>query len=425
MCNDAPCFSGCPAGVNPRKFIRKIRFGNLAGAVRLIRTANILAGSCSYICPCLSTCSGKCTSDKLDRPIDIIGLQRYVCEWERTNGMVKPLPGTKTGKRVAVIGSGPAGLACAAELAVRGHVPVVFDEAGEAGGMLRQAIPDFRLPREMLDFEIDIIRALGVEFQLGVKVDDANKLLSDGFSAVFIGTGVGLAKKAGLTGEDKPGVFQALDFLRAAKKGAVELPADKRAVVIGGGDTAIDAARVLKRAGCRVMMVYRRTRADMPAYRPDIAIAEQEGIEIIFNTVVRSITGTDGVQGVRCVRVRWSEAGRVSTGYSVEGNEFPIPCGIVVQATGQEPGTLFDLRTSPKNYIAVDHKMMTSTPGIFAGGDIVSGPATAVEAVAQGKLAAGFVDEYLGTSEKRYNRHSDGSRNPALSTSSGPRRSPG
>lgn len=406
LCDDAPCFCGCPAGVSPKRFIRKIRFGNIKGAVRELKRANVLAGSCSYICPCQNTCMGKCTSEKLDSPINIIGLQKFVCEWERENGMIEPEPGTGTGSKVAVIGSGPSGLACAAELAVKGHKSVVFESSSELGGMLRQVIPAFRLPNEMLDFEIEFIKKLGVQFETGKEISDPKTLLGDDFKAVYIATGVGTSKKTGLIGEEKKNVYQALDFLAEQKKVAAELALlnsakqalplqGKRVVVVGGGDTAIDSARVSAKLGASVVMAYRRTRKDMPAYRPDISEAEEEGVELMFRTLPRSVLGGDVVQGLRAVKIRWEKSGRASDGYSVEGTEFTIPCDILILAVGQKLKSIFGLRESPHGYIAVDKNMMTSTPGIFAGGDIVSGPATAVAAVGAGKIAAGFINEFL------------------------------
>ena len=392
LCDDPPCHAGCPAGVNPKRFIRKVRFGNLAGAVRELKRSNILAASCSYICPCLETCGGRCTSEKLDRPIDIIGLQRFVCEWERKNGMIEPVRGAGNGARVAIVGAGPAGLACAAELAVMRHVPVIFDKDNGAGGMLRGVIPNFRLPLQVVDFEIEFIKKLGVSFEFGKTVEELSQLFNDGFKAVFVATGLSRSKGAGLIGEDKKGVCQALEFLRDAK---TTVAGARRVVVIGGGDTALDAARSLARAGASVVVAYRRTRRDMPAYRPDIAEAEKEGVEFLFRTLPRAIIGTDAAQGVRVTRIRWNEGGRLSAGYSVEGSEFTIPCDAVILAIGQESAGVFGLRPSPAGYIAVDKNMMTSQAGVFAGGDIVTGPLTAVAAVGAGKQAAGFINKFL------------------------------
>jgi len=363
---------------------------------------------------------GKCTSEKLSEPVNIIGIQRAICEWELANGMVEPESSSGTGAKVAIIGSGPAGLACAAELANRGHLPVVFEKGPAVGGMLRQVIPDFRLPTKMLDLEIEFVKKLGVEFQTGKDVSSPSELLKDGFKAVFIASGQGASKRSGLNGEEKNGVYQALDFLKEAKLNAChrepasggrgDLPntgdcfADarndhafvgKRAIVIGGGDTAIDSARVLARLGAKVIMAYRRTREDMPAYRPDIEDAEKDGVELMFRTLPRSIIGTEAVTGLKAVKIKWQGSGRSAESYTVEGTETTIPADIVILAIGQKPSNLFDLRTGPNGYIAIDKKMMTSVEGVFAGGDIVTGPSTAVAAVGGGRTAAGFIDEYV------------------------------
>jgi len=398
MCEDAPCWHSCPAAVNPRKFVRKIRFDSLAEAARELRRANVLAGCCSYICPCGRTCVGNCTSEKLSRPIDIIGLQKFVCEWEISSGMIEPKK-TDGGKgKVAIVGSGPAGLACAAELAVFGCQPVVFDSAPNAGGMLRSVIPEFRLPTRVLDFEIEFIKKLGVEFVMKTKIDDLSKLFDEGFKVVFVSTGACESKRTGIIGEDKKGVCEALEFLKGAKLNLDNCGSlnGKRVVVVGGGDTAVDSARTAARAGALVTLLYRRTRLDMPAYRPDIEEAEKEGVEFVFRTMPRSIIGSEGVVGVKAAKIRWKGKGRQAEGYDVEGTEFTLPCDIVIMAAGQVSAGDFGLRTAPNGYIAVDKNMMTSGKGIFAGGDIVSGPSTAVAAVGSGKLAAEKICIQLG-----------------------------
>lgn len=395
LCEDAPCFHGCPAGVNPKRFIRKIRFGNLGGAVRELKRANVLAASCAYICPCQNTCAAKCTSEKLDRPIDISMLQRFVCDWERQHGMIEPLAGNRTGKKVAIIGAGPAGLSCAANLSAIGHEAHIFETSGAAGGLLRSVVPAFRLPPEVLDFEIEFIKKLGVIFNFNSKIENPSQLLASGFNAVFMATGCAKPKGTTIISTEKQNVVSAMSFLKSAKEGSLKIQTGCRVIVIGGGDTAIDSAMVAARAGGRTAMLYRRGRADMPAYRPDIALAEETGVELIFNTIPRSVAGGESAQSLRCVRVKWLSAGRGSKDYAVEGSEFAVPCDLAIIAAGQEPESLFDLRTAPNGCVAVDHGFMTSAGGVFAGGDIVSGPATAVAAVGAGKLAAGFIDKFL------------------------------
>jgi NADPH-dependent glutamate synthase beta subunit-like oxidoreductase len=340
---------------------------------------------------------GECSSKELSRPIDISGLQRFVMDYEMKTGMVEPVNVPKTKGPVAVVGAGPAGLGAAAELAARGCNVTVFESETAAGGMLKYCIPSFRLPDDVVDFEIEFIKKLGVEFRFGTKVDDPKKLLSEGFKAVFIGAGLWKSKKVELIGSETKGVYDAVDFLKRAKRG--EMPdVGKRVLVIGGGDTALDAARIAKRAGAESFIVYRRTQKEMPAYSVEVADAWNEGIEFYFRTIPRAVTGGDQVKGLRCVRIKWHKdvMPGMQRGYDVEGTEFVIACDAVIIAAGQEPAATFGLRASPAGQIAVSKDTFeTSERGIFAGGDVIEGGGTAAKAVGMGKLAAAKIDEYI------------------------------
>ena len=363
MCAEAPCTCECPAGVDARAFIRKIRFDNLEGAVRLLKRCNVLAASCSRICPTSSLCTKGCAAAGLLHPIDIGGLQRFVMDWERATGMIEPAPPRKDGSPVAVVGSGPAGLGCAAELAIKGHVVTVFEKQPELGGMLRRCIPSFRLPSEVVDFEIDFLKKLGIEFVCGRKLDKPKELLKEGFRSVFLATGLDHPRGGDLIGASLPGVYQALDLLEQAKRG--DLPElGRRAVVIGGGDTALDAARTAKRAGSECFVLYRRTQREMPAYPNEVDDAWNEGVEFYFRVIVRSIVGEEKAQGARCVRIRWHEPmPGLGRGYDVEAQEFVIACDSVILAIGQGPESTFGLRTAPNGLIAVrKDTMMTKRP---------------------------------------------------------------
>jgi dihydropyrimidine dehydrogenase (NAD+) subunit PreA len=390
MCHDAPCHSGCPSKVNPKLFIRKIKFGDMAGAVRLLRNANVLSASCAYICPCMNTCCGECTSEKLDRPIDIIGLQRYVMTWEREHGVLETVVAEKNGKKVAVIGSGPAGLACASKLAVKGYDVHVFEREHVAGGQLKLSIPDFRLPQEVIDFETNLVQKLGVTFHFGATVQDTETLKKEGFESIFVATGLMGSRNLNIDGEDKKGVYQALDFLIRAKKGE-SLNIGKRVLVVGGGDTAIDAARVAAKMGAQVLMLYRRTQKDMPAYRPDIEEAFSDGVEMWFRVVPVAITGEANVSGMRLQRVSWKGEGRYVKDYDVEGPEFEIQADTVINAVGQTKDHDFGLdKADPTTFKVAE--------GLYVGGDFAHGAGTAVAAIGQGNNVALEIDKFLTNS---------------------------
>lgn len=399
MCADAPCTCNCPAGVDARSFIRKIRFDNLEGAVRSLKRRNILAASCARICPTGALCCKTCLAEGLSHPIDIGGLQRFVTDWERKTGMIEPAAPRLDGAKVAIIGSGPAGLGCAAELAIKGHIVTVFEKDTVFGGMLRHCIPQFRLPDDVLDFEIEFLKKLGIGFVGGRVVEDPMVLLGEGFKAVFVATGLDKPQEGDIIKKDLHGVYQALDILKDAKTGK---PPEfgRRAVVIGGGDTALDAARVARRAGSEVFVLYRRTQKEMPAYGNEVDDAWNEGVEFYFRTIVRSVVGEERVKGARCVRIRWHEKMRGMTqGYDVEGAEFVIACDSLIVATGQGPSSTFNFRTTPDGLIAVDkNTLMTSENGIFSGGDVAFGGSTASRAVGQGRQAAIKIDEYVSKS---------------------------
>jgi NADPH-dependent glutamate synthase beta subunit-like oxidoreductase len=396
MCADAPCTCDCPAGVDARSFIRKIRFDNLEGAVRSLKSRNVLAASCGYICPTGTLCAKGCSSTELTTPIDISGLQRFVMDWERDRGMIDPLISSPTGKMVAIVGSGPAGLGCAAELAIRGHDVTIFEKRNALGGMLRRCIPSFRLPDEVIDFEIDFMRKLGVKFEMGRRVESAKKLLDEGYGAVFLAAGLDHARGGDIPGADLEGSYQAISYLEASKTGN---PPDlgSRTVVIGGGDTALDAARMSRRAGSECFILYRRTQREMPAYPNEVDDAWNEGVEFYFRVIVREVLGDGKVEGVRCSRVRWrnDESGKARR-YDIEGDEFVIACDSVLFAVGQDASSDFGLDVLKNGLIEVGtDTMATSEKGVFAGGDIVFGGGTAARAVGHGKDVAVEIDDYL------------------------------
>jgi dihydropyrimidine dehydrogenase (NAD+) subunit PreA len=403
LCHDAPCHAACPARIDPSVFIRKIRFGNLAGAARHLRRANPLAAACAQLCPTLDLCAGACLSAKLTQPIDIGGLQRFVCEWEREQGgpAVGRLPSTR--ERVAVIGAGPAGLTAAAELARRGFAVTLFDREAEAGGILHTAIPAYRLDPQALAHDAAQVVALGIDMRLGREIASAEDLLTEGFAAVFVALGAGRSATMGIPGEDHARVHPALAFMIAAKRGAPPRPG-RRVAVIGGGDIAIDAARLARRMGHEVTLLYRRGREALPAYRPDADRAWDEGVEFLFHVLPLGFEHADGsggaapgdLAGVRLQRVAWDSPGREARAYHALGEPFLFPCDDVLVAIGLRATGAAGLPLDERGLIRHDRvTLMTEHPGIFAGGDVASGPGIAVRAVAMGKSAAEQIDEHL------------------------------
>jgi dihydropyrimidine dehydrogenase (NAD+) subunit PreA len=404
LCDDSPCRCGCPAGVDPRLFIRRIRFGDLAGAARLLRHGNLLYGISGYVCPSGKTCVAKCTHAQLDRPIDILGLQRFVADWERTETAAgrppaapRRVPVRDPRRPVAVVGAGPAGLACAAELALRGRRVVVFDAADKAGGMVRRVIPWFRLPEEVVGFELGVVERLGVEFRLRTPVTDLAALRREGFAAVFVATGTWAARRLGVPGESLPGVVSPLELLETARRtGAAEL--GPRVIVIGGGDVALDAARVARRLGAEVTLAYRRSREVMPAYGQEVEEALEEGVEFLFNVVPEAVLGETKVTGLRLRRVRWDAAGRSALNFEARGKPVELEADTLVAAVGLDPrpADVLGLPTARGGWIrTLDRDGRTGTEGVFAGGDVVTGPGTVVAAVGEGKRIALAIDEYL------------------------------
>ena len=381
LCEAPPCRTGCPARVDPRVFIRKIRGANFAGAARHLRRHNILAGVCAEICASERQCAGACLSEKLSRPIDIAGLQRFVCAWEREAGELAVERITPWRERVAVVGAGPAGLAGAVELARRGFAVTVYDREMRAGGLLRTAIPEWRLSTTTLDHDVSLIAAIGIDFRLGADVAAPDALLADGFAAVFIAAGTPRPVALDLPGEEHPRVHAALDLLRAAKA-RPEVQLGPGVVVVGGGDVAIDAARTAWRAGAQVTLLYRRSRSEMPASTREVDAAAREGVEFLFHVVPVSIEGAaepSTLAGVRLQRVRWSGSGRATREFSPIGESFCFPCDDLVVAVGLRPG----------------ETETVATPGVFVGGDAATGPSSAVEAIANGQATALAIEAYL------------------------------
>ncbi len=404
MCEEPPCNEGCPAGVDVRRFIRKIRFGNFRGAARLIREANILVGICGRVCPQEMLCMEHCTRSALDTPIDIAGLQRFAGDSELAS--VAPLPDIQERDgRVAVIGAGPGGLAAAAQLRRAGLSVDVFDGADVTGGVLTRGIPPFRLDPVFARGELGYAARLGVSVRLGESVEDPAALLDEGYDAVFVSTGLWRPYTIGLEGEDLEGVYVAGDFLASVAHGE---PPDVGAnvVVIGGGNVAMDAASAALRLGAeRVHLCCLESRDEMPAFLSEIETAQGEGVEFHTRTRPVRVVGRDGVVvGYEGVGIRWEQPGLLvpSNAEDIPGTEFSLAAETVIEAIGQGVRDRFtSLELDDRGLVRVDpDTLRTSVPGVFAGGDIVSGGGTAVKAVADGKRAADSILDYLdrGTS---------------------------
>lgn len=400
MCEDPPCNKGCPAGVDVRRFVRKIRFGNFRGAARLIRAANPLVGVCGRVCPQEILCMEHCTRAELDTPVDIAGLQRFAGDVEL--GALAPIPEGvhDRAERVAVVGAGPAGLAAAVALRAAGVQVEVFEREGVAGGVLSHGIPPFRLDQPFVESELEYVTRLGVTLRLGESATDPAALLKEGFDAVFVATGLWRPYRIGLPGEDLKGVHVATDLLRTVARGGRPV-LGARVVVIGGGNVAMDAATTAKALGAeRVDLCCLESFEEMPAFLSEIEHAQAEGIEFHTRTRPVRIVGEGGsVVGYEGIGIRWKVPGHLvpSNAEEVKGTEFRLRADAVIEAIGQGPLDGFaGLTTGARGLVVVDPEAMTtSLEGVFAGGDITSGGATVVQAVAEGKKAAKAIVAYL------------------------------
>ncbi|RLC65128.1 MAG: pyridine nucleotide-disulfide oxidoreductase [Chloroflexi bacterium] len=397
----APCRIACPAGVNAQGYIALISQGKFKEALELVRRAMPFAGVLGRVCT--HPCELECERGKFDEPVSIRALKRFIADYELKTEREKVVPiETTKDSKVAVIGSGPAGLACAYDLIREGYAVTVFESLPRAGGLLRYGIPEYRLPKEVLDNDISYIQELGVEIKTKSPVEDLAEVFNQGYAAIFIASGAQGSQKMGIPGEETSGVIHALDFLRMVNAG-VDIKLGNKVVVVGGGNAAIDAARASLRLGAReVTVVYRRSRDEMPAISSEVEEAEHEGIKIHFLATPTKILSRDGqLSAIECITMKLGEpdaSGRRRP-VAVKGTEFTMNVDNVIIAIGQT----VDKTALPKelNYtswgtLEVDPvTLQTHIAGVFAGGDVVSGPADVVVAVAAGKEAAISIDRYL------------------------------
>jgi glutamate synthase (NADPH) small chain len=417
-CKEPLCTDGCPVGIDIRGFIQLVMQKDYVGAVNKIREANYLPAICGRVCPQETQCEELCVLGKKLTPVAIGKLERFVADYEMKNNLfVTPVAMEKREEKVAIVGSGPSGLTCAAELAKMGYQVTIFEALHAVGGVLRYGIPEFRLPKEILDLETDRIKALGVQIYTNFVVGRTatiDELFDEwDFKAIFLGTGAGTPTFMGIPGENLSGVYSANEFLtRVNLMGAFKFPdfdtpvkIGKQVAVIGGGNTAMDAVRTAKRLGAeRAYLIYRRSREEMPAREEEIHHAEQEGIEILLLTNPTRILGNkdNWVSGVECQRMELGEpdeSGRRRP-VPVKGSEFVIEIGTLIEAIGQKPNPIIQsttpgLETSKRGTVVTNDEQGTSRAGIFAGGDLARGGATVILAMRDGKKAAAAIHEYL------------------------------
>ncbi|MGL5693434.1 MAG: NADPH-dependent glutamate synthase [Peptostreptococcaceae bacterium] len=420
-CKKPQCVSGCPVGVDIPGFINKIKEKDIQGAAEIIAENSSLPAVCGRVCPQENQCEGKCVFARRGTSIAVGKLEKFVADWSRENEIDLGNTKSKNNKKIAVIGSGPAGLACAGDLAKNGYDVTIFEAMHEAGGVLTYGIPEFRLPKkEIVQYEIDNIKKLGVKIETNVVVGRTitiDELLEEeNFEAVFIGSGAGLPKFMGIKGENANGVFSANEFLtrvnlmKAYKDDyATPIRVGKSVAVVGGGNVAMDAARTALRLGAKTHIVYRRGDAELPARLEEIHHAKEEGI--IFDTLTNPkevlVDENGNVKGMLCVKMELGEAdesGRRRP-MEVKNSEFMLEVDTVIMSLGTNPNPLITSTTNgldvnKRECIIADEEGLTSRKGVYAGGDAVTGAATVISAMGAGKIAAKSIDEYVREKSK-------------------------
>ena len=420
-CKHKPCVSGCPVHIQIPDFIKEVAEGNFGAAYDVISQSSSLPAVCGRVCPQESQCESKCVRGIKTEPVGIGRLERFVADWHNAQENVvvnKPQP---NGHRVAVIGSGPAGLTCAGDLAKKGYDVTVFEALHLAGGVLVYGIPEFRLPKSIVQKEVDTLKALGVKVETNMvvgRVISIDELMDDyGFESVFIGSGAGLPRFMNIPGENYCGVYSANEFLtrtnlmKAYKDGSTTpIMHSKKVAVVGGGNVAMDAARCAKRLGAdEVYIVYRRSEEELPARKEEVEHAKEEGIIFkLLNNPIEILGNEDEfVTGMKCIEMELGEpdaSGRRRP-VPVEGSEFVIDVDSVIIAIGTSPNPLIKsttkgLETQKWGGIIADDNGATSREGVFAGGDAVTGAATVILAMGAGKTAAAAIDEYIQNKNK-------------------------
>ena len=414
-CKHRPCMEGCPVNVRIPEFIEKVAEGDFLAAYKIIKQTNALPAVCGRVCPQENQCEGKCVRGIKGESVAIGRLERFVADYCMANFSEEVKEITSNGKKVAVIGAGPAGLTCAGELAKKGYKVTVFEAFHTAGGVLVYGIPEFRLPKAIVAAEIDALKQLGVEIKTNMvigKILSVDELIASGYEAIFIGSGAGLPSFMGIVGENLQGVCSANEFLTRINLMKAYLPeydtpikAAKNVAVIGGGNVAMDAARCAKRLGAEnVYIVYRRGEEEMPARREEVHHAKEEEIEFkLLCNPTRIIGDENGtVKAMECVKMELTEpdsSGRRRP-VEIEGSEFLLEVDSVIMALGTSPNPLIrsttnGIEANKRGCLIVNEDMQTTKEGVYAGGDAVTGAATVILAMGAGKKAAASIDKYL------------------------------
>lgn len=418
QCKKPKCVVGCPVEIDIPAFIRRIVEGDYDGAARKIKETNALPAICGRVCPQEDQCEKMCILRKMGEPVAIGRLERFAADWERTKGeMILPEKVTPTGKKVAVVGSGPAGLTVAGDLILKGHDVTVFEALHKPGGVLIYGIPEFRLPKAIVEAEVNYLQKLGVNVECNAvigRIETVDGLLEKGFDAVFLGLGAGLPMFMNIPGENLCGVYSANEYLTRSNLMKAYLFPDydtpiargKDVCVLGAGNVAMDAARTALRLGAdRVRIVYRRSRQEMPARIEEIHHAEEEGVEFhLLTTPVRFLGNDDGwVRGMECIKMELAEpddSGRRRP-VPIKGSEHTLACDLVVVAIGAGANPLLPTQTpgldlNKRGYIVTESNTgRTTKPRVWAGGDIVTGSATVILAMGAGRQAANSIHDYL------------------------------
>ena len=418
-CKNARCIEGCPVSINIPGFIEKVKEGDFAGAYQVIGQSSALPAVCGRVCPQETQCEGQCIRGIKGDAVSIGKLERFVADWAAKQGVRPEGAAEKKGKKVAVIGSGPAGLTCAGDLAKLGYDVTIFEALHEPGGVLVYGIPEFRLPKEeVVKREIENVKSLGVTIETNVIVGKSvtiDELLNEeGYSAVFIGSGAGLPKFMGIPGENANGVFSANEYLTRSNlmkafdpDSRTPIMHGKKVAVVGGGNVAMDAARTALRLGAEVHIVYRRSEEELPARVEEVHHAKEEGIIFDLLTNPTEILSDDKgwVTGMKCIRMELGEPDESGRRRPVEvpGSEFVMELDTVIMSLGTSPNPLISSTTKGldtnkwKCIIADENNGKTTKEGVYAGGDAVTGAATVILAMGAGKAAAKGIDEYLST----------------------------